>query len=398
MARLRPAMGVCAAGGGSTRSTGNPSLHLVELSRNRRDVRRFVRFAYEIYREDAFWVAPLEVDFLKVFQDANPLFQHAEMALWIAVRNGRDVGRIAAIVDHHHNRYQNDHAAFFGFFECVDDPTVSRALLDQVSSWARARGLVRVLGPMNPTTNDECGLLVEGFDSRPVLMMTYNPRFYVNLVEGAGFHKAKDLIAFHIDLSNAPMDRLGRIAAKVRQRHPEMSFRAMTWKSLRADLEKIKAVYNSAWSENWGFVPMTDPEMDFLAARLKPLFQEGFVQLAEDRSGPVGFLLAMPDYNVAFQALRGRLLTPRFFRFLPYLLRCRRPTLARVLTFGVKESHRGRGLESVMLWEGLSVGARLGYREAEASWILEDNVPMRRILEVFGARPYKTYRLYDRPL
>lgn len=371
-------------------------VQLVELPRNRGGVRRFLEVSYGIYREDACWVAPMLMDLKKVFSDANPFFQHAEMTLWVATRGGRDVGRIAAILDHNHNRHQNDRAAFFGFFESQNDPAISSVLFDAVFRWARSRGLARVLGPMNPTTNDECGLLVDGFDSRPVMMMTYNPRYYLPLVEGAGFRKARDLLAFHIDLAHSPMERLGKIARKVRERHPELTFRAVSPRSLRMDLDKVKEVYNAAWSGNWGFVPMTDPEMEFMAGRLVPLFQEGFVWLAETPKEPVGFLLAMPDYNVAFQPLRGRLLTPRFLGFLPYLFRWRRPQLARVITLGVKDGYRGRGLESVMLWEGLTVGTRYGYREAEASWILEDNLPMRRVLEVFGARAYKTYRLYER--
>jgi hypothetical protein len=248
---------------------------------------------------------------------------------------------------------------------------------------------------MNPTTNDECGLLVDGFDSPPVLMMTYNPRYYADLIEGEGFRKARDLLAFYIDLSRSPMGRLGRIAEKVRARNPSLRFRPIRKAELREDLDKVKAVYNSAWAENWGFTPMTDAEVDFLASRLKPLFTEGLVWLAEEEGEPAGFLLAIQDFNVALQPLRGRLFSPGLLRAAPYFLRWRNPPLCRVITLGVRAQDRGRGLESVMLYEGLQVGHRLGLKGAEASWILEDNVPMRRMLEVFGARAYKTYRIYE---
>jgi len=374
----------------------NNDIQIVPLSRNSRDVLRFLRVSYGIYRDDPHWVAPLLMDLKKVFTDANPLFEHAVMQLWVATRGGRDVGRIAGIIDRNYNRIATDPAAFFGFFESVDDPEVSGRLFESVAGWARQAGLPRLLGPMNPTTNDECGLLVEGFDSPPVFMMTYNPRYYVALVEAAGFRKSKDLLAFYMDLAKIPMDRLGRIASKIKARNPELVFRAVRRKTLQQDLVKVKEVYNAAWEDNWGFVPMTDAEMDFMAARLKPLLMEGLVWLAEAGSEPVGFLLALPDYNVALQPLRGRLLTPKLLGFIPYLLGWKCPPRTRVITLGMKENYRSKGLESALLIEGLKVGIAAGVTESEASWILEDNVQMRRVLEAIGGRVYKTYRLYER--
>jgi len=371
-------------------------IQIVPLSRNPRDVLRFLNVSYGIYRDDPHWVAPLLMDLRKVFTDANPLFDHAVMQLWIARQGGQDVGRIAGIIDHRHNRAAKDQAAFFGFFEVVNDPAVSTRLFETACGWARQAGLRRVLGPMNPTTNDECGLLVEGFDSPPVLMMTYNPRYYIALVEAAGFRKAKDLLAFHMDLAKIPMDRLGRIALKIKQRNPDLAFRPVRRKTLQQDLVKVKEVYNAAWQDNWGFVPMTDAELDFMAARLKPLMMEGLIWLAEAGAEPVGFLLALPDYNIALKPLQGRLLTPKVLGFIPYLLGWKCPPRTRVITLGVKDKYRSKGLESAMLIEGLKVGIAAGVRESEASWILEDNVAMCRVLEAIGGRPYKTYRIYER--
>ena len=371
-------------------------IEILPLSRNSRDVMRFLKVSYGIYQDDPYWVAPLLMDLKKVFTDANPLFQHAEMQLWVATRDGRDVGRIAGILDHNHNHANTDHAAFFGFFECVDDAGVSRQLFDKALGWAREKGMKRVLGPMNPTTNDECGLLIEGFDSAPVIMMTYNPRYYIKLVEAEGFRKAKDLLAFNMDLAKIPMDRLERIASKIRQRNPSLTFRPIRRKTLVKDLDKVKEIYNAAWEDNWGFVPMTDAEVDFMAARLKPLLMEGLVWLAEAGTEPAGFLLALPDYNVPLKPLRGRLLTPKVLGFIPYLLGWKCPPRTRVVTLGMKEQYRNKGLESAMLIEGLRVGINAGVRESEASWILEDNVSMCRVLEAIGGVRYKTYRLYER--
>jgi len=373
-------------------------IQIVPLSRNPRDVMRFLKVSYRIYRDDPHWVAPLLIDLKKVFTNANPLFEHAVMQLWVATRDGQDVGRIAGIIDRNHNHAAKAPAAFFGFFESVDGPVVSHRLFETVFDWTRKAGLPRLLGPMNPTTNDECGLLVEGFDSPPVIMMTYNPRYYVTLVEAAGFRKSKDLLAFHMDLAKIPMDRLARIAAKIKQRNPNLALRPVLRKTLEQDLVKVKEVYNAAWEDNWGFVPMTDAEVDFMAARLKPLLMEGLVWLAEAGPEPVGFLLALPDYNLPLKPLQGRLLTPKVLGFIPYLLGWKCPPRTRVITLGMKREYRGKGLESAMLIEGLRVGIKAGVTESEASWILEDNVMMYRMLEAIGGRPYKTYRLYERQI
>ncbi len=373
------------------------------LARCGRDIGRFLNVSYGIYDGDPYWVAPLLMDLRKVFTDRNPLFEHAEMQLWVAARGGRDIGRIAAIVDRNYNELARSDgaagpAAFFGFYECVPEAAVSRALFEAAENWARQRGLRRVLGPMNPTTNDECGLLVEGFDSAPVFMMTYNPRYYPEQVEAQGYAKSKGLLAYLIDLADIPMERLTRIAEKVKRRNPDLVFRPVLKKTLARDLGKVKEVYNSAWEENWGFVPMTDAEVDFMAGRLKPLLMEGLIWLAEAGGEPVGFLLAMPDYNIALQPLRGRLLTPKLLGSLPVLLGWRKPDRTRVITLGVKAEYRSRGLETVMLIEGLRTGFHAGVRESEASWILEDNVMMRRVLESIGGRVYKKYQIYEKPL
>lgn len=368
------------------------------VSRGARDVNRFLHVSYGIYHDDHNWVAPLLMDARKVFSSANPFFQHAEMQLWIATRNGRDAGRIAGILDRNHHQVHGDHAAYFGFFECMPDPAVSKQLFRAATTWAKERGARRVLGPMNPTTNDECGLLVEGFDSSPQFMMTYNPPCYADLISGAGFVKAKDLFAFQIDVANCPLERLQRVASQTRRRNPELGFRAVRRQSLAADLDKLKDIYNSAWRKNWGFVPLTGPEIDFLAGRLKPLLQEGLVWIAETPTEPVGFMLCLPDYNEVLKPLRGRLWTSKVFHLLPYVLGRKVPTRCRVVTLGVKEAFRNRGVEAVMLAEGLTVGRRLGIKEAEASWVLEDNLPMRRLLEPFGGKIYKTYRIFEREL
>jgi hypothetical protein len=373
-------------------------IQVLELPRDRKGIARFLNVPYRIYRDDPLWVAPLLDDLKKVFGAQNPLFEHAEMKLWVATEEGRDVGRIAGILDRAHNEFHRESTAFFGFFESVNDRRVSRALFDAVCAWTRERRMSRILGPMNPTTNDECGLLVEGFDSSPVLMMTYNPRYYRELFEEAGLRKAKDLLAFHLDLKEKPLSRLDRLAAGFARRQKDLSVRPIRKKTLKNDLVKVKEVYNAAWEDNWGFVPMTDGDIDFMAARLKPLLVEDMVLLAETPEEPVAFMMCLPDYNVAFKPLRGKLLTPRLFGFLAYLAGWRRPKLFRLITLGIKKGYRNRGIDAVMFAETLKAGLKAGYTECEVSWILEDNVMVQRPIRLFEGTRYKTYRIFEKPV
>ncbi len=373
-------------------------LEIIALTRQSRDVSRFLNVAYAIYGEDPHWVAPLLMDLKKVFSDANPLFQHAEMQLWVARRDGRDIGRIAGIIERSHNEFHGERTAFFGFFECLDDAGVCARLFEVVTVWARERGMNRLLGPMNPTTNDECGLLIEGYDSPPVLMMTYNPRYYQPLLEGVGCTKAKDLLAFAFDMVNGPKERFARFMEKFRRREPNVRLVPLDKKDLAAQLAKVKVVYNQAWEKNWGFVPMTDGEIDFMAERLKPLLTDGLAFVAETPDGPVGFLLAMPDFNEALKPLRGRMLSWGLLKALPYFLGWKPTKYVRCITLGVTAKARGRGIEAAMLAEALTTCLRLGYQRGEASWILEDNTPVQRTIGLFGGEVYKRYRVYERPV
>jgi ribosomal protein S18 acetylase RimI-like enzyme len=376
----------------------NRRIEIVPLSRSPRDINRFLRVSYTIYRGDPYWVAPVLQDAKLVFSDRNPFFEHAEMRLWVAMRQGRDVGRIAGILDRNHNQYQKDCAAFFGFFESINDAEVSRGLFEAVFAWAKQKALRRILGPMNPTTNDECGLLVNGFESSPALMMTYNPPYYADLVQAVGFNKAKDLLAFYFDIAGSPRERFERVAARSARHRAEITIRSIRRKTLELDLGKIKEVYNGAWEDNWGFVPMTDGEIDFMARRLKPLLAEELALIAETPTESAAFLLALPDYNQAFKMLRGRLFTPALLRALPYFLGWKRPTTVRMRALGIKPKFRKRGLEAAMIAEGLKFTAEAGFAGCEASWVLEDNVLVQRLIGLFGGKVYKTYRLYERNL
>jgi hypothetical protein len=368
------------------------------LSRSKRDLHRFFDVADRIYRDDPNWVPPLRDDVARVFADKNPFFRHAEMHLFVARRENEDVGRIAAILDRNHNEFHGEKTGFFGFFESENDRAVSDALLGAAADWARQRGMEVLRGPANPSLNDEAGLLVEGFDMPPVLMMTYNPRYYVTLLEEAGFRKAKDLLASWFEIGPEPLARFVRINERFRRRNRDIEVRKVSKGSLKADLPKIRDVYNAAWEKNWGFVPMTSEEMDFMAARLKPLLDENFLFLAQARKPdgslePVGFMLSLPDYNTAIRPLRGRLLP---FGWLKFLLGLKKIRTLRVITLGLKKDYRMRGIQSLMFEEGLKAALKRGLTGCEVSWMLEDNALVLRSVKLWGGRLYKTYRMYDR--
>jgi hypothetical protein len=365
------------------------------LTRSRTDLGRFLRVPYGVYRNDPHWVAPLLSDRRQVLGDENPFFAHARMALWVATRNGRDVGSIAGIVDEHHNARYREATAFFGFFESVNDPAVSERLFGAVRDWARGFGMTHLRGPMNPSINEECGLLVNGFDAPPVVMMTYNPAYYARLFEEAGFRRCKDLLAYRIVIDDSRLARLERLGARALGRAGGVTVRPIDKRSLARDLGKIQEVYNAAWDENWGHVPMTDAEIGFMAKRLMPLLDEEIVLLAEDQGTPVAFILCLGDFNEALGRLRGRLFSPRLPLILPYLVGLKRPRIMRVVAMGIKREYRQRGIDAAMIGRCLRVVLRRGFEICEISWILEDNLLMRRIGEMFDAPIYKTYALYE---
>jgi hypothetical protein len=370
------------------------------IGRGKRDLERFFDVADPIYAGDPNWVPPLRSDVAKVFQDENPFFRHGEMQLFVARRGGRDVGRIAAVLDRNHNEYHGERVVFFGFFESPDDTAVARALLDAAAVWGRERKMTVLRGPTNPTLNDEAGLLVDGYDSPPVLMMTYNPRYYAPLFEGQGLVKAKDLLAFWFPLEEKPLERLSRVADRFRKREAGIVVRNVSKGGLAKDLSKIREVYNDAWEKNWGFVPMTREEMDFMAARLKPLLVEELLWLAEARRPdgtmePIAFMLMLPDYNVAIAKTGGRLLP---FGWLKFLLATKSIKTVRVVTLGIKKPYRLSGIQSIMMADSLRFLLKKGYTGAEVSWLLEDNELVIGAVRLWGGKLYKTYRIYEKPI
>ena len=359
----------------------------------------FIKFPWEIYKGDKFWVPPLIFDVRKNLDSRkNPFFMHAEMSLFLAERDGKIVGRIAAIKNDNHNSFHKDKAGFFGFFETINDQEVSDNLFEQACAWCKEKGCDKILGPVNPSTNDECGLLVDGFDASPVFLMTYNPRYYQELIEYFGFEKANDLYAYYIHAevinNKAVMDKLERMAKMIKQRLGVVT-RNINMKELTSEIRKIEEVYNSAWESNWGFVPLTTEEFDYMAESLKMVVDPKLVFFAEIEGKPVGFSLSLPDFNQVLKKMNGRLLP---FGFIKMLLNKRKIDTLRVIIMGVKPEFQKKGIDSLFYLETIIAGNNFGCKGAEISWVLEDNMPMRMTAEKLGAGIYKTYRIYHKSL
>jgi GNAT superfamily N-acetyltransferase len=362
--------------------------------RGRSDLQRFVALPYGLHRGLPGWTPVLRRDARAVLEPArNPFFEHAERRLFLARRGGRVVGRVAAIHDRLHEETHGDRVGFFGFFESEDDPEVAGALFDAAAEWLRGRQRDTLRGPISPSINDEAGLLVDGFDTPSVIMMPHNPRYYPALLEGAGFRKAKDLLAFQSTGTELPA-RLVRATDTVRKRYG-VTCRRIDMRRFPDEVALLERLFNAGWQRNWGAVPLTDRELDHLARRLKPLAVPELVVFAEHEGRAIGFGVAVPDFNVALRANpSGRL----FPGILKVLWASRRLTRLRVLLLGLLPEWHGRGVDAVLyrqIWEN---GYARGYRWAEAGWILEDNHAMINGLERMGFEAYKTYRVYERPI
>lgn len=329
----------------------------------------------------------------------NPFFEHAEAEYFLAEQNGEVVGRIAAIHNRLHNETHRDKVGFFGFFESIDDQAVTGALLDRAAEWCRARGLDTLRGPASFSTNDECGLLIDGFDKPPTIMTPHNPPYYIRLLEAAGFAKAKDLLMYEggsMEHFVPVPERLGR-AVDVMLKRAGVTLRPLEMKDFAAEVERVKVLYNACWEKNWGFIPMTDHEIDHLAVQFKPVVVPDQVVFAMKDGKPIGFALALPDFNVVFQGNRKGRMFPVVLKLL-WALKMKKIRRARVLLLGVLPEYRGKGIDSALYhWIWTKSGDH-GMYWAEGGWLLEDNPAIRLGLEKMTFTHYKTYRLYDRAI
>jgi hypothetical protein len=368
--------------------------------RSKRDLKRFVKVPFSLHRNQPQWVAPLIFERMQFLdRDRNPYFEHAEAEYFIAEREGEPVGRITVQVDRRWDEYQGGRDAMFGFFETVDDEEVADALLEAAAGWARERERERIIGPMDFTTNDEVGILIEGFELRPVILQNWHPPYYRELLEGLGYAKAMDLLMWHLRLGELKegdqFDASIHAAAEKALRDEGVTIRNIRKRELADEMRRFTEVYNEAWADNWGFVPATDAEVEFHAKLLKQVIDEDWAFVAEKDGETVGVGLSLPDINQVMARMNGRLLP---FGWLKFLLGRRKIDLVRVFALGVKRDYRHTGVAAGLYLKHLAAASPDGVPAGEAGWILETNEPMNRALEGMGGRIIKRYRVYERAL
>lgn len=356
-------------------------------------LKEFIEFPYSLYRGDPFWVPPLRIAVKELLNRAkHPFYANAEAEFFLARCDGHMVGRVAAILDRNHNRFHGENTGFFGFYESTNAPEVAAALLGAARKWVFGRGAVLLRGPVNPSTNYECGMLVDGFNSNPMVMMTYNPCYYPALMENVGLRKAKDLNAYVHTAEAVELEKIGRVADR-KLAKSGVTVRPINMKDFGGEVGRIWDVYNSAWKHNWGFVPMTREEFFLMGKEMKQILKPELVLVGEAGGKPIGFALALPDVNFALRRAGGRLFPTGLLKILYYQ---RLIKSLRVLALGVVEEHRTSGVAASFYTTLVRNARKLGYSgDCEMSWILEDNLLMTRSLEVMGARHYKTYRIYE---
>lgn len=374
--------------------TGKQGLTIRPVA-NRGMRKSFVKLPWSVYRGNSLWAPPLIHDELRHFHPRkNPFFDHSDVQLFLAARDRQPVGRIAAFVNRSHNQFHNDRTGFFGFFESLPDFSVAGQLFDAAAHWLKERGMSCMRGPMNFSTNEVCGFLLEGFDKPPITMMPYTPRYYLDFAQEYGFRKSKDLYAYLITEKLFAWEKYDPLVRLVKERENIM-VRTINMKRWPQEAARIREVYNASWSRNWGFVPMTEAEFDHLAKQIKPIVNPQLVLLLEIEGVPAGFSLSLPDISPALKKANGRLFPVGLFRF---MLALRKAQQVRVILLAIRPDFQKRGLAALLITETARAILKAGYSVAEMSWTLEDNVLINKALERAGGLAYKKYRVFEIPL
>lgn len=361
---------------------------------SKKDWLAFIKFPYAHYKNDPYWVPPLIMDqkFL-LNQKKNPFFEHSDIQLFLAKSDHRIVGRIAGIIDHLHMKTHNEKVGFFGFFESIDDEAVSKALLSAAKNWVSERGMDAFRGPVNPSMNDSCGLLVDAFDDSPRLLMTYNPPYYATHFEQFGLDKVMDLYAYHVDGHAPPPPKLVRVADRVKAKS-NLTIRPVNMKHFDEEVLMIWEVYNKAWSKNWGFTPWTKEEFQHLGKEMKSTLIPDMALIVEKDGQPIAFSVSLPDMNRALIKTNGRLFPTGLLKLLYH---SKKIDWCRIIILGVIHEFQGKGIDAMLYLETWRNATKRGYFHGEMSWILESNTMMNRAATMLGGSIYKTYRIYQQP-
>lgn len=359
--------------------------------------KRFIEFIYTFYKDAEHWVPPLRMDQKKLIDtDKNPFFENAEIELFIAEKDGKDVGRIAAIIDHRFNDFHNSKTGHFGFFECINDQHTANLLFRVASDWLRDKGMNKVIGPASPSMMDTIGVLIDGFDKDPYVLMPYNYDYYDRLIKAAGFDKEMDLYAYLVDTETVSLDRMNRAMKIVKHRLPDINIRPVDMKNLKSEIRIVREIFNEAWKKNWGFIPLTEAEFDAVAKDLKFIIDTDFAHIAEMEGKPVGFSIGIPNINEILKTMNGNLFPFGIFKL---LWNKRKLNTLRTALMGVIPEHQGKGIDALLHHRSIQNGLKGENKtESEMSWVLESNPEMIRVAERIGGKLDKTYRMYSKSL
>jgi GNAT superfamily N-acetyltransferase len=373
-------------------------INVLEVT-SRRERDAFIKFQWQIYSDDPAWVPPLIIE-RRAFLDRkrHPFYLHGDAALFLARRNDKIVGRIMASDDPNYNSLHQSNVGCFGLFESIDDHDVAAALLETAANWLRKKGRTEMMGPIDYSTNYVCGLLIDGFQFPPTILTAHNPPYYRELIESCGFSKAKDWYAWWFADPAKAAARLRPLAERFRKRWP-LTIRTGNLKNIREESRRLRQIYNQAWEKNWGFVPFTEAEIEFITHELKQLIIPEFALIAEVGDEPAGFILCVPDINVALRHINGRLATFGLPIGLVRLLYFKRRTrTARLIALGVIEKYRRAGIAEMLVLRIVEDAMIKRGFTGELSLTLEDNFVINRFLAAIGATRYKTYRIYRKQL
>lgn len=373
--------------------TNTDAVSVVETKGEKAD---FIEFPYQHYAKDQYWVPPLRIEQKKLLNtDKNPFFKNADSELFLAYHNDKLVGRIATIIDHRYNDYHNSKTGFFGFYECINRQQTNALMFRIAEDWLRSRGMEKMMGPANPGMMDEIGILVQGFQKYPSILMPYHKEYYDSLLKSAGLEKVMDLYTYEVNQDNVDRDRMNRAVEIVKKRLPDIRIRKIRLNKIKEEIKIIQKIFNAAWKDNWGYIPLSKEEFEYLASDLKTIVDNNYAHIAEVGGKPVGFSVALPDYNQILKDMNGKLFPFGIFKI---LWNRRKITHIRTALMGVLPEFQGKGIDALLHRESIENGLKFNKYSSEIGWILESNVQMNRVAEKIGGELDKIYRMYRKAL
>ncbi|MBD3616340.1 MAG: GNAT family N-acetyltransferase [Gracilimonas sp.] len=369
----------------------------VTIVSTKEETKRFVNFIYSFYEGEEHWVPPLRMDQKKLINtDKNPFFENAEIALFLAEKDGKDVGRIAAIVDHRFNEFHGTKTGHFGFFECINDQHTANLLFRVASDWLKDKGMTKVLGPASPSMMDTIGVLIEGYDKDPYILMPYNYPYYDELILNSGFSKEMDMYAYIVDTESVAVERMEMAKKIVKRRIPDLEIRPINLNDMDSEIKIVREIFNQAWKDNWGFIPLSEKEFEAAGKDLKMIIDTDFAHVAEVKGEPIGFSIGLPNINEILKTMNGRLFPFGIFKL---LWGKRKLKSLRTALMGVIPKYQGKGVDALLHQRSIKNGLENeGKTISELSWILETNTEMIRVAERIGGKLDKTYRMYSKEL